>query len=79
MPVALNWFTETRAAAPVGVNSLDCGVAAEPTFGPTLPPKVLQRATLQVEGCKMPSICELPQGSAPGKYEPCPIQTTSPE
>ena len=27
----------------------------------------------------MPSICELPQGSAPGKYGPCPIQTTSPE
>jgi len=25
----------------------------------------LQLATLQVEGCKMPSICELPQGSAP--------------
>jgi len=27
----------------------------------------------------MPGICELPQGSAPGKYGPCPIQTTSPE
>ena len=34
-----------------------------------------------IEGCtnRMPSICELPQGSAPGKYGPCPIQTTSPE
>ena len=41
-------------------------MAAEPTFGPTLPP--LTCRTLQVEGCKMPSICELPQGSAPGKY-----------
>jgi len=29
----------------------------------------LQLATVQVEGCKMPSngICELPQGSAPGR------------
>ena len=28
----------------------------------------LRLAMLQVEGCKMPSICELPQGSAPGKF-----------
>ena len=27
----------------------------------------------------MPSICELPQGSTPGEYEPHPVQTTSPE
>ena len=56
------------AAAPEGVNSLDGGVAAEPTFNPTLSPSTCR--TLQVERCKMPSICELPQGSAPGKYLP---------
>jgi len=81
---ALNWFTETRAAAqlaaaPEGCEqpvSLDGGVAAEPTFGPTM---CNSPSRVQVEGYKRPSICELPQGSAPGKYEPYPIQTTSPE
>ena len=31
-----------------------------------MPPSTCR--ALQVEGCKMPSICELPQGSAPGNY-----------
>ena len=33
------------AAAPEGVNSLDGGVAAEPTFGPTLPPSTCNAAS----------------------------------
>ena len=46
----------------MGVNRLDGGVAAEST---SVPRCHLQLATLQVEGCKMPSICEL---DLPGDY-----------
>jgi len=61
------------AAAPKGVNSLDGGVAAEfePTCRHTLlrsVPRCHLGCKLQVEGAELPSICELPPGSAPGEY-----------
>ena len=69
--LALIWFTDTRAAAQLrgGARRRE-----QPrwrrgcrTHG-SVPRCHLQLAILQVEGCKMPGICELPQGSAPGKY-----------
>ena len=40
---------------------------------------MVNRRTVLIEGCRMPSICELPQGSAPGNYVPYADHTTSPE